>query len=115
MFGPEAGLLAMGLFSLEPVLLANGGLILTDMTLSCVLFAAVYAFYRYVKRPGVGRLLVCAVAVGLTLAAKQSGAFVLPILAAVAVADAIGLGERAMTRRVLYGTWRRRVLLRSQE
>src|ERR1035441_7755744 len=89
MFGPEAGLVAMGLFCVEPVLLANGGLILTDMTLSCMLFVSVYAFYRYVKRPAIGRLLLCSTAVGLTLAAKQSGAFVFPILGAVAVVDAV--------------------------
>ena len=89
MFGPEAGLLAMGLFCLEPVVLANGGLILTDMTLTCLMFVSVYAFYRYVKRPGVGRLLVCPVAVGLTLVAKQSGVFVLPILCAVALVDVV--------------------------
>ncbi len=89
MFGPEAGLLAMGLFCVEPVVLANGGLILTDMTLTCLLFVSVYAFYRYVKRPGIGRLMVCAAAVGLTLVAKQSGVFVLPILGAVALADVL--------------------------
>ena len=85
MFGPEAGLLAIALFCLEPMLLANGGLITTDMTLSCLLFASVYAFYRYFKRPTMLRLLVCSAAAGLTLVAKQSGVFVLPILAAVAI------------------------------
>jgi len=89
MFGPEAGLLAMALFCLEPMLLANGGLVTTDMTLSCLLFVSVNAFYRYVKRPTVLRLLVCSIAVGLTLVAKQSGVFVFPILAAVALVDKI--------------------------
>jgi hypothetical protein len=89
MFGPEAGLLAMGLFCMEPVVLANGGLILTDMTLTCLLFVSVYAFYRYVRLPGVGRLLVCSLAVGLTLVAKQSGVFVLPILCVVALVDVL--------------------------
>jgi hypothetical protein len=90
MFGPEAGLGAMALFSLEPVVLGNGGLILTDMTMSCLLFVSVVAFYRWVKRPGLGWLLACGGAAGLTLAAKQSGAFVLPILAVLGVAD-VGL------------------------
>lgn len=89
MFGPEAGLLAMALFCLEPVLLGNAGLILTDTTLACVMFAAVYAFYRYVKRPGAGRLAVCSIAVGLTLVAKQSGVFVFPILGVVALVDSM--------------------------
>jgi hypothetical protein len=87
MFGPEAGLLAMALFSFEPILLANGGLIQTDMPLSCLLFVSVYVFYRYLKGPAPGRLLLCSAAVGLTLVAKQSGAFVFPILAVIAFAD----------------------------
>jgi hypothetical protein len=88
MFGLGAGLIAMALFCVEPILLANGGLILTDMTLTCLLFVSVVAFYRYVKRPTVARLALCSLAVGLTLAAKQSGVFVLPILAAIAIVDA---------------------------
>src|SRR6266702_1065666 len=87
MFGPEAALLAMALFCLEPMLLANGGLITTDMALSCLLFASVYAFYRYIKRPTMPRLLVCSILAGLTLVAKQSGIFVLPILPVVALAN----------------------------
>jgi 4-amino-4-deoxy-L-arabinose transferase-like glycosyltransferase len=87
MFGVEAGLLAMVLFTFEPILLANGGLITTDMTVSCMFFCSVYAFYRYVKRPTGARLTVCAIAVGLTIAAKHSGVFVFPILGAIAVAE----------------------------
>jgi Dolichyl-phosphate-mannose-protein mannosyltransferase len=89
MFGPEAGLLAMALFSFEPMLLANGGLILTDMPLSCLLFVSVYTFYRYVAQPTAGRLLLCSAAVGLTLVAKQSGAFVFPVLAILALVDVL--------------------------
>jgi hypothetical protein len=88
MFSAEAGLLATTLFCVEPVLLANAGLILTDATLSCLIFASVYAFYRYLKRPTVARLLLCSAAAGLTLAAKQSGAFIFIILAALALANA---------------------------
>jgi Dolichyl-phosphate-mannose-protein mannosyltransferase len=87
MFGMEAGLLAMVLFAFEPILLANGGLITTDMTLSCMFFCSVYAFYRYGKRPTAARLAVCGIAVGLTIAAKHSGVFVFPILGAIAAAE----------------------------
>jgi hypothetical protein len=89
MFSPEAGLLAMALFCFEPILLGNGGLILTDMALACLLFVSVYAFYRYLKRPTAARLLLCSAAVALTIVAKQSGAFVFPILAILAVVDAL--------------------------
>jgi Dolichyl-phosphate-mannose-protein mannosyltransferase len=87
MFGPEAGLLAMVLFALEPMILANGGLITTDMALSCTLFVSVYAFYRYVKHPTPWRLAACAIAAGLTIVAKQSGVFIFPILGLIAIAE----------------------------
>jgi hypothetical protein len=87
MFSPAAGLLAMTLFAFEPILLANGGLITTDSTLTCTLFCSTYAFYRYLKRPTLLRLALCAVAAGLTVAAKQSGVFIFPILITLAAAE----------------------------
>lgn len=87
MFSPAAGLIALALFCFEPVIIANAGLILTDTTVSCTMFLAVYTFYRYRKQPTIPRLLLCAVAVGLSLAAKHSGVFIFPILAVIAAAD----------------------------
>jgi 4-amino-4-deoxy-L-arabinose transferase-like glycosyltransferase len=87
MFSPEAGLLALSLFAFEPMLLANGGLVTTDMALSCMLFVSVYAFYRYVKRPAPLRLALMSVAVGLALVAKQSGVFLYLVLGMLAVAE----------------------------
>ena len=49
MFGPGAGLLAMLLFALEPMILANSGLVTIDIPLSCTLFLTVFAFYQYLK------------------------------------------------------------------
>jgi tetratricopeptide (TPR) repeat protein len=93
MFGPEAGLLALLLFALEPMILANSGLVTTDIPLSCTLFFTVFAFYRYVKRPTVIGILLCGVAAGLTLAAKHSGVFVFPILGLIAVLDPLLAGN----------------------
>jgi len=87
MFGPETALLALVLLALEPVLLANGALVTTDMGLACLLFASVYAFYRYVKQPSATNLAICAVASGLTMVAKHSGALVLPTVAILAVSE----------------------------
>jgi len=95
MFSPEAGLLALALFAFEPLLLANGGLITTDMALSCTMFVSVYAFYRYVKRPTPLRLALLGIAVGLTLVAKQSGVFIYLILGALALAELLLSPTRA--------------------
>jgi hypothetical protein len=86
-FGPLAGLLALVLCVFEPVLLSNSALVTTDMPLTCLFFATVYAFYRFLKRPSQGRLALCAVAAGLAMSVKQSGALVLPVLLLIGVVD----------------------------
>jgi dolichyl-phosphate-mannose--protein O-mannosyl transferase len=80
MFGDGAALLALVLFVFDPMIVANGPLITTDIGLTCCLFAAVYALYRYGKRPSLLRLSLCALAAGLSLAAKHSAILLFPIL-----------------------------------
>ncbi len=93
MFGPGGAILAMGLVAFEPNLLGHGALVTTDAALTCCLFAAVYAFYRYIKRPNKRRLVECGVVAGITLAAKHSGVLVFPVLGLLAIAEA-GLAAR---------------------
>ncbi|MDP9052471.1 MAG: phospholipid carrier-dependent glycosyltransferase [Acidobacteriota bacterium] len=104
MFGPEAGLLAMLLFALEPMVLANSGLVTTDIALSCTLFLTSFAFYRYLKRPSLVRMLLCGLVAGLTLAAKHSGVFLFPILGIFAAFDLLLKDHRSpripVTRRL---------------
>jgi len=70
--GPQAGLLAAFFFSFSPTLLGNGPLAHSDIT-GCVLtLQALYALWRWERRPGPGRLAACGAALGLALAAKQS-------------------------------------------
>ncbi|HEY3616822.1 MAG TPA: phospholipid carrier-dependent glycosyltransferase [Candidatus Sulfotelmatobacter sp.] len=95
MFGPGAGLLAMLLFALEPMILANSGLVTTDIALSCTLFLTVFAFYHYLKRPTLARILLCGVAAGFTLAAKHSGAFVFPMLVIIGILDPLLESDRS--------------------
>ncbi len=79
MFGPGAGLIALLLFVFEPNFLANGALVTTDIGASCLVFATVYAFYRYSKKPTLLRLSICCIAAGLALAAKHSTVLLLPM------------------------------------
>jgi tetratricopeptide (TPR) repeat protein len=85
MFGAGTGLIALLLFVFEPNILANGALVTTDIGASCFVFATVYAFYRYCKKPTILRLSVCCLAAGLALAAKHSTVLLLPIFAILAV------------------------------
>lgn len=80
MFGSIAALIALTFFVFEPNILAHGALVTTDMGITCLMFASVYAFYRYIKKPTVFRLLLTGCAIGVGLAAKHSGIFIFPIL-----------------------------------
>jgi hypothetical protein len=57
------------------------------LPVTCLFFATFYAFYRFLKRPTAGRLAWCALAAGLAVAVKHSGALVLPILVLLGLAD----------------------------
>jgi len=87
MFGDVAALFALALFVFDPLMVAHGPLIGTDIGATCCIFATVYAFYRYLKRPSILRLAVCAVAAGLSLAAKHSAVLVIPILVVLAIVE----------------------------
>ncbi len=87
MFTRGAALIALTLLVLEPVLLANGALVTTDVAVSALLFGAIYLFYRYVKRPTVWRLIACGIVTGLALAAKHSALIIFPLLVILAAVD----------------------------
>ena len=58
MFGTAPAFIALALMAFEPNILAHGPLVTNDMALACCLFAAVYAFWRYVVNPNAWRLAV---------------------------------------------------------
>ena len=87
MFGPTAALIALTLVAFEPSILTNGGIITTDSAVTCMIFAAIYAFYRYGKAPSAPRLLVAGLATGLALASKHSAILLPPILVLLAMGD----------------------------
>ena len=78
MFGDGAALFALALVVFEPNMIAHGAYVTTDMGISCFIFASIYALYRYVKAPSVGRLIVLGLVTGLALASKHSGVLLLP-------------------------------------
>ncbi len=80
MFGVNAGLIALFLFTFEPNLLAHGAFVTTDMAASCTIFGTVYALWRWIRRPTWQRLLVAGLAAGIALAAKHSAVLLAPML-----------------------------------
>ena len=89
MFGAMAALFALLLCVFEPNLLAHGAQVTTDMAATATIFAAVYALYRYVKKPTIGRMLVLGLVLGVAAVAKFSAAALLPILVVCLVAETL--------------------------
>jgi lipoprotein signal peptidase len=80
MFGSGAGFLALVLIVFEPNFLAHGALVTTDTGAAASLLASIYAFYRYVKSPSWGRVVVLGLAAGLFFIVKHSAVLLPPML-----------------------------------
>jgi hypothetical protein len=95
--GDRAALLAAFLFAFCPTMLANGALITSDMTATCMFLAAVTAFWAMAHRLTAARCVVFGLVLGLLCVAKFSAPLIAPmcaILFAVRVAgrDALEAG-----------------------
>jgi 4-amino-4-deoxy-L-arabinose transferase-like glycosyltransferase len=99
MFGDRAALVALLLFVFDPLILGHGPLVATDIGAACCIFAAIYAFYRYVKQPTWVRLGVCCLATGFAFAAKHSAIVVFPILAVLGAYEV--LSAQVLSREVV--------------
>ncbi len=87
MFGPKAGLFALIMFCFDPNFLAHGGFVTTDIGASLTLLLSIYCFYRVLKRPSAGRIIILGITVGMTFTAKFTGIFILPMLVLIAALD----------------------------
>lgn len=113
MFGDGPALLALLVLVFEPVILANGALVTTDMGLTACLFAAVYLFYRYIRRPSISRLIFCGVVTGLALGTKHSALIILPMFVVLAVGEILlGRAARKLPEPEEPGKTRRLTVLR---
>ncbi len=89
MFGSIPAMIALALLVFEPNILAHGAVVTTDVGMSCFLLATTYAFYRYVKKPSAGRLVLTGLVAGFGLAAKHSAILIFPILFVLALCEIV--------------------------
>lgn len=88
-FGPAAALIALALLVFDPDLMAHSALVTTDIGVSLFFLASIYAFYRYVMRPSLARLIVAGIAAGLLAATKHSGILFIPMVLPVLVYEVV--------------------------
>jgi hypothetical protein len=93
MFGVGAGLIALGLIAFDPTLMGHSALATLDAGNACLMFWAIYAFYRYVKSPSAWRLIATGVIVGLALAAKHSAILLFPTMGLLAIIEVVWRGK----------------------
>jgi hypothetical protein len=87
MYGQTAALLALALFCFDPNFLAHGAFVTTDIGASFTLLLAIYLFYRALKAPSAIRVVWLGIAVGMTLTAKFTGIFVVPMMVLISLLD----------------------------
>ena len=87
MYGQTAALFALTLFCFDPNFLAHGAFVTTDIGASLTLLLSIYLFYRVLKVPSPLRVIGLGVAVGMTLTAKFTGVFVVPMIVMISLLD----------------------------
>jgi hypothetical protein len=80
MFGEKAAVFAVALFCFDPNFLAHGSFVTTDIGASLTLLLSTFCFYRVLKRPSAGRMVVLGITIGMTFTAKFTGIFIIPML-----------------------------------
>ncbi|HVT61454.1 MAG TPA: glycosyltransferase family 39 protein [Thermoanaerobaculia bacterium] len=81
LFGAWSATLALFLYTFCPNILAHAHLVTTDLATALAVCAATYFFWRYLERPGRGRLALAAAAFGLAQLTKTTALFLFPIFA----------------------------------
>ncbi len=94
-FGGAAGLLALALYTLDPLVTAHAGLATLDLGATAAIFAAVWLSWWALDTGRALPLSLAAVAIGLALGAKGTGIVVLPVVLLLALAPAARRGGPA--------------------
>ena len=98
LYGTGGALLAGGLVSLSPNLIAHGRLITPDVYLAAATVAALWALHAWHERPGLGRLGLMGAAIGLAVLCKLTGLLLLVVLPLASLASSPP-GTRGQTLR----------------
>jgi hypothetical protein len=104
LYGPAGAWIAGLVAAIEPNLLAHGGLVTTDVPFAALLLLAGWLATRFVQRPTPRRALLLGLVAGLSLAAKYTAAYGLPLIATGGIAQWLAMSSRPAARRLLFGS-----------
>jgi len=80
LFGPAGGMVSLLLYVLNPTVLANGGLMTSDMAAALFLAAATGAWWRVLERMTPARVLAAGVLAGCLFVSKMSAVLFVPVM-----------------------------------
>ena len=81
LFGPVGGLISLTAFTFSPHMLAFGGIVSTDLSITLTLFASTWCIWRLLHEVTWRRVLASLAVFGLLLLAKPSALVIFPITA----------------------------------
>lgn len=89
MFGAWPAVAVMTLFAMEPVLVAHGSLVTTDMAITMTAFLSALVIYASREWNAWSRVVAMGLAFGLMLASKHSALLMLPLLVILRLLDGV--------------------------
>jgi 4-amino-4-deoxy-L-arabinose transferase-like glycosyltransferase len=89
LFGAWGGVVAAGLYALDPTNLAHSGLATTDAPAACVIVASLYFTRKYLINCDKRWLIIAGIVSGLALATKYSALIIVPIIGLLFIFDCI--------------------------
>jgi 4-amino-4-deoxy-L-arabinose transferase-like glycosyltransferase len=98
--GPEAAVFGVALWVFNPLALAYGHLVLTDMGVTLGVVLAVWTFGRFLKKPTFGRAVLCGLSCGVALLMKFTAIVLAPMFLVLGIVHWI-------TQRNERGAWKR--------
>ncbi len=96
--GRAAGFLALALYVFDPGIVANAGLSTNDLGVAAMLFFATWAWWEWLERPSIPRLILAGVMVGFACTSKYSGLVIGPIVLLLTLAHRPADGWRKAIR-----------------
>ena len=79
LWGPKAGLVALGLFTFSPNVIAHSGLLTQDILVATFMFLALYSFEGLLAAPSARTTAAAGLALGLALLSKYTAVFLFPL------------------------------------